>query len=84
MASVDEEEDTVQWSVMGVVSCIPLIDWTVSAPPVACAAACSTACFQARYPDQHGVLHDGGAVGPLGCAEHVPLFGLGRHGSLQR
>ena len=38
MASNDEEEDTVQWSVMGVVSCIPLINWTVGAPRNARAA----------------------------------------------
>ena len=27
----DEEEETVQWTVMGVVSCIPIINWTVGA-----------------------------------------------------
>ena len=31
LAAEDEEEETVQWSVMGVVSCIPLINWTVGA-----------------------------------------------------
>ena len=29
MVVEDEDEETVQWTVMGVVSCIPLINWTV-------------------------------------------------------
>ncbi len=28
----DKEEETVQWTVMGVVSCIPIINWTVWKP----------------------------------------------------